>query len=95
MGLDRRNLTGVLMGVVDVDPASIAAGESGNTAVTVNGLTTAHKVVAMCQEALEAGLVPQAAYCSAANTLTIRLFNPTAGAIDGASLEWFYIAWIP
>jgi len=95
MGKDKRELTGVLMGTVAVDPASIGAGASGNTDVTVNGLTTAHKVVAMCQEDLEVGLVPQAAYCSAVNTLRIRLYNPTAAAIDGASRSWFYIAWIP
>jgi len=83
------------MGTVAVDPASIAAGASGNTDVTVTGLTTSHKVIAMCQDALEAGLCPQAAYVPAADTLRIRLFNPTAAAIDGASRSWLYIAWIP
>jgi len=95
MGLPKRKFIGVMMGTVSVDPASIAAGASGNTDVTVTGLTTAHRVVAACQDVLEAGLVPQATYCSAANTLRIRLFNPTAAAVDGAARTWFYLAWIP
>lgn len=88
-------LTNLIVGTVSVDPANIGAGASGNTDVTVTGLTTSHKVVAMCQDALEAGLVPQAAYVPAPDTLRIRLFNPTASAIDGAAKTWFFIAWIP
>ncbi len=83
------------MGVVTVDPPSIAAGAAANVDVAVTGLTTSHMVVAMCQSDLEAGLVPQAAYVPAANTLRIRLYNPTAAAVDGAARPWFYIAWIP
>lgn len=84
-----------LMGTVSIDPPSIAAGAATNVTATVAGLTTSHKVLVCCQADLEAGLVPVAAYASAANTLTIRLFNPTAAAIDGASKAWLYIAWIP
>jgi len=95
MGVPKRKLTSVLMGSVSVDPPSIAAGTAVNVTATVAGLTTAHKVIAVCQADLEAGLVPIAIYASAANTLTIRLYNPTAAAIDGASRSWFYLAWIP
>jgi len=91
----KEKIKGLLLGTVSVDPPSIGAGASANVDVTVTGLTTSHRVVAMCQDALEAGLVPQAAYVPSANTLRIRLYNPTAGAIDGASRSWFYIAWIP
>jgi len=89
------DLENIKIGTVTVDPPSIGAGASGNVDVTVSGLTTDHKVVAMCQSYLEAGLVPQAAFVPLANTLRIRLYNPTAAAIDGAAREWFYIAWIP
>jgi len=84
-----------LIGVVSVDPPSIAAGASANVDVTVSGLKTTHKVIAMCQSDLEAGLVPQAAYVPAADTLRIRLYNPTGAAIDGVARDWLYIAWIP
>jgi len=89
------DLKNLKIGAVTVDPPSIAAGAAANVDVTVEGLTTDHKVIAMCQGDLEAGLVPLAAYVSAANTLRIRLYNPTAAAIDGAARPWFYIAWIP
>jgi len=84
-----------LIGVVSVDPPAIAAGASANVDVTVSGLKTTHKVIAMCQSDLEAGLVPQAAYVPAADTLRIRLYNPTGAAIGGVARDWLYIAWIP
>jgi len=84
-----------MIGTVSVDPPSIAAGASANVDVTVSGLKTTHKIVAMCQSDLEAGLVPQAAYVPAADTLRVRLYNPTGAPIDGAARDWLYIAWIP
>jgi len=89
------DLKGLKMGTVTVDPPSIAAGASGDVDVTVSGLTTDHKVIAMCQTFLDVGLVPQAAWVPSANTLRIRLYNPTGAAINGLAREWFYIAWIP
>jgi len=89
------HIEGFMMGVVSVDPPSIGAGASANVDVTVSGLTTSHRVVAMCQSDLEAGLVPQAAYVPADGTLRIRLYNPTAAAIDGVARDWLFIAWIP
>jgi hypothetical protein len=88
-------LTSLIVGTVTVDPASINGGASGNTDVSVDGLTTRHKVVAMCQDALEAGLVPQAAYVPTDGTLRIRLYNATGNPIDGNARVWFFIAWIP
>jgi len=46
----------------------------------------------VCTSDLEAGLVPVAAYVPAANTLRIRLYNPTAAAIDGVSRTWAWFA---
>jgi len=88
-------LKGFKIGTVSIDPPSIGAGASANVDVAVSGLTTSHRVVAMCQSDLEAGLVPQAAYVPAADTLRIRLYNPTAAAIDGVARDWLYIAWVP
>jgi len=89
------DLRGVMIGTITVDPPSIGAGLSAYIDITVSGLKTEHKVVAMCQDALEPGLVPQAALVPAANTLRIRLYNPTGASIDGAPRPWFFIAWIP
>jgi hypothetical protein len=35
--------------------------------------------------------VKQRAWINAADSLTITIFNPTAGAIDGAALNWTYV----
>ena len=88
-------LKGYLKGTVAVDPPSIAAASCGTVAVTIAGLTTAHIVVLAIPAALEANLGYVGRYVSAANTLTIKLVNPTAAAIDGAALSWTYTAWIP
>jgi len=79
-------------GTVAVDPPSIAAGAAANVDVTVTGLETTDRVLVVCTEDLEAGLVPIAAYVPSANTLRIRLYNPTAAAIDGVSRIWAWFA---
>ena len=85
----------VFRGTVSVDPPSIATGATANVAVTVAGLTTAHLVMVQCQSDLEHGLIPIAAYPSAADTLTIRLTNYSAAAIDGVARTWQYVAYLP
>jgi len=79
-------------GTVSVDPPSIAAGAATNVDVTVSGLETTDYVIVVCTSDLEAGLIPIAAYVPSANTLRIRLYNPTAAAIDGASRTWAWFA---
>jgi len=89
------DLKGLKIGTVSVGPGSVGAGASVNVDVSVADLTTSHRVLAMCQEELEAGLVPQAAYVPLDGTLRIRIYNPTAAAVTGAARTWFYLAWIP
>jgi len=76
---------------VAVDPPSIAAGAKGTVDVAVTGAETDDYVIAIAPEALEAGLVPITALVTAANTVRIVLYNPTAAAIDGASRDWTII----
>jgi len=89
------DLKGLKIGTVDVTPGTVGAGASVNVDVSVADLTTSHRVLAMCQGALEAGLVPQAAWVPTDGTLRIRIYNPTTAAVTGATLTWFYLAWIP
>jgi hypothetical protein len=93
--IEMRNLDpdAFIEGTVSVNPASINGGAVGTTDVTVAGLTTAHRVIVSCAGALEVGLVPQGASIPSANTLRVRLYNPTGGAVDGAALTWHYFAW--
>jgi hypothetical protein len=82
----------VIQGIVTVDPPSIGAGASANVEVSVPYLSVGDKVTVQCMDMLEAGLVPQAAAVITSGTLTIRLYNPTAGAIDGAARRWLWRA---
>lgn len=80
-----RDLTVVRSTVVD--PASIAAGATGETDVTVTGAAVGMGVVAQ-PPALTAGLVIALVRVKATDTVTIRLYNPTGGAIDEPSGTW-------
>jgi hypothetical protein len=77
-----------------VDPASIGAVGAGNTTVTVpSGVTllATDTILAVPPAALEAGVAVQGAYYASATTLTLRLTNASAGAIDPASATWTFI----
>jgi len=83
------------IGIISINPASIAAGTVGETSVTFLGVPTNAYVVALPVDTLEAGLVPQGARVTAVNTVAVRIYNPTAGAIDGIAKNWLLIALIP
>ena len=77
-----------------VDPASIAGATSSNTTVTVPGgaeLLSTDQIVAIPPATLENGLGCVGAYYASATTLTLRLVNATAGAIDGAAKTWTFM----
>jgi len=48
-------------------------------------------ILAVPPAALEAGVAVQGAYYASATTLTLRLTNASAGAIDPASATWTFI----
>jgi hypothetical protein len=75
------------------DPASLAATTARDDAITVTGVAATDIVVGyQAAPALTSGLSIQEVRVSAANTITVRLNNASAGAIDGASGTWtFYV----
>ncbi len=77
----------MLVTTATLDFASIAAGAVGTLTATVTGAATGDFALAAPPGNLTAGLV-HSAFVSAANTVTIRLVNGTAGAIDPASATW-------
>ena len=85
-------ITGIRFGTVAVDPPSNAANTTTNVNVTVTGLTTSDQVWASALNALEDGLVLESVQVTATNTLTLGIRNTSAGAIDGASRNWAYLA---
>jgi hypothetical protein len=81
----------VLRANATVDPGNIGAAVAANTAVTVTGVATGDVVDVIPPTTLEAVAV-QSAIATAANTITLRLVNDSAAAIDPASATWtFYV----
>ena len=72
--------------VATLDSASVASGAAGaaTDTVTVAGVALGDMVLGMSVGVSEAGLVRRA-YVSAANTVTIVSYNPTAGDVNLAS----------
>lgn len=73
---------------VSVNPASIAATTKAGTAVTVTGVAAGDIVVATPPSTLEDDLIPAGAVVTDTDEVTIYLYNPTGGAVDGAALTW-------
>lgn len=77
-----------LIGTANVNPGSIASVTRGTIAVPMTGAKVGDFVGANPPAALEAGLLYVGAYVSAANEVTIMLYNLTGGAVDGAARDW-------
>ena len=67
-----------------LDSASVDAAATATDTVTVPGVALGDMVLGMSVGVSEAGLVRRA-YVSAANTVTIVTYNPTAAAVNLAS----------
>ena len=77
----------LLEGSAALDFPSIAAGAEAELTVGVSGAVAGAAVFVGAPAAIEAGL-SWSAYASAADTVTIRVRNDTAAAIDPASATW-------
>lgn len=77
----------VLTGSASLDFASIAAGASAVLTIAVAGASTTDRVLLNPPATLPNGVVP-VAYVSAADTVTVRLNNVTAAAIDPAAMTY-------
>lgn len=66
---------------------SITAGRHQDLTVTVTGAVANDVVTLGPPTTLNSGLVPSG-FVSAANTVTVRLFNSTALAVDPAAADW-------
>jgi hypothetical protein len=70
-----------------LDFPSIAADDEDELTITVTGAAVGDSVSLAPPSAIEAGLV-WCGYVSAVDTVTVRVRNTTAGAIDPASATW-------
>ena len=67
-----------------LDAGAVSAGATDTDTVTVPGVALGDQVIGFAMGVSEAGLVKRA-YVSAANTVTIVTYNPTAGSVNLAS----------
>jgi hypothetical protein len=86
--------TGILAGSISVDPVSVSGDTSSTQTFTLTGLTTNHKVVITAGTAFNSGLIIQAAWASADNTISIEFRNTTNQAINAGIKTIQYFAWI-
>lgn len=76
---------GALSTTVDLNFGSIGADSEATLTITVTGAATGDPVSISLPAAFTAGLILAGAWVSSANTVTVRLRNTTAVAIDPAS----------
>lgn len=84
-------ITKIIKGTVSVNPAEIAAAASAETDVTISGAAAGDIVIVNIPASLEAGLVLSGARVKEANTVSIRLSNISAEAVNGAARDWSYV----
>lgn len=78
-------------GTISVDPPSIGAATTGTVALTITGVAVGDLVILMPPSTLEDDLIPKGSPVTAADTVTLLLYNPTGAAIDGAARTWQYL----
>lgn len=78
-----------ISGQITTDPANISAASVLKHSMTIPGVKVGD-VVFVQAPSLENNLSLGDAYVSAANTVIVRIINPTAGAINPASQTFFY-----
>ena len=76
----------LLTATATIDPASINDGDSATATMTVTGAALGDIAIVAPPYSLQG--LQMTAYVSAANTVTIVLFNNTGGAVDLPSGTW-------
>lgn len=76
-----------------VNPDSMNTCTSTDTAVSVTGILTTDIIQAIPPAALEAGINLSHAWASAADQITVRLGNVTAGTVNPAAATWRFLVW--
>jgi len=80
-------------GTVSLNPASIAATTRAGTTFTLTGAKATDIIVVNPPADLNDDLLFVGASVTADDTVTVWLYNPTAGAIDDSARTWEYL-WI-
>lgn len=84
---------GIEFGTVEIDPAAINATTRGGTTFTLTGAATTDIIIVNPPSTLNDDLIFCGAAVTAADTVTVYLYNPTAGSINQAAATFSY-CWI-
>lgn len=92
VGSSGTQITTILKGTVSVNFASMLTDTVADLDVTVTGAAVGDIVLMQPPAAdMTAGLIIGQAWVAAANTVTVRIFNQSAGTIDEAAATWNYL----
>ena len=78
-------------GTISINPPSIATITRAAVTFTLTGAAVGDRIVMEPPAALNDDLVFVGARVTAADTVTVYIYNPTAGAIDDAAQTWNYL----
>ena len=90
---DNDTVYGIEFGTVAIDPANLNATSRGATTFTLTGAKTTDIIIVNPPATLNDDLIFAGAAVTADDTVTIYIYNPTAGSIDQASATFSY-CWI-
>ena len=90
---DNDMVYGIEFGTVEINPASLNATTRGATTFTLTGAATTDIIIVNPPSDLNDDLIFAGAAVTAADTVTIYLYNPTASSIDQAAATFSY-CWI-
>lgn len=85
MLVPQSNLISIQVFTVVFDPASVATITTAEQDITVKGVKVGDVILAFSKPTLTAGLGISNTRVKAADTISVQLVNPTAGAIDAPS----------
>ena len=90
---DNDTVYGIEFGTVAIDPAYLNATTRGATTFTLTGAATTDIIIVNPPSTLNDDLIFCGAAVTAADTVTVYLYNPTAGSINQAAATFSY-CWI-
>ena len=90
-GTSGTQITYMKKGTVSVNPSSLTTGTGELLSVTLTGAVVGDAISIHPPAAgLTTGLLIAQAYVSAADTVIIQIWNPTAGTINEGAADWIY-----
>lgn len=91
VGTGGTSIAKILVGTVAYNPADLASATLREDDITIVGLAVGDLIFFNVPASLESGLLFVGCRVKTTDTAAVRIYNPTGGAVNGASLTWSYI----